>query len=266
MTRLTVLGSGSRGNAFALEHDGSILLIDAGFSRRELERRLKRAELDPTAVVGIALTHEHGDHASGATSFARSHQAAILTSLGTWRALADQNSRCEYLPIGLQREAVIGPFTLTGCPTSHDATEPIAVGVRLPTGLSLAAAYDLGCATQAIKWFLRGRHALILEANHDDTLLRNSTYPLMVQQRISGPDGHLSNQDAARLLTEVAHDQLEMVVLAHLSQRCNAPEIAYNTITTALQTSGYQGIIRLAEQSGPMEPIQLHGPAQPSLL
>lgn len=262
---LIVLGSGSRGNCFALVCDGAVLLIDAGFSAREIERRLELAGVAPTALIGIALTHEHGDHAAGATRLAVRHGAPILASFGTWRALAATGERCDYLPLGMATTTVAGPFTVNACPTSHDAAEPIALGVTMPGGVSLGAAYDLGRPTQAVRWFLRDRHCLILEANHDETLLRTSGYPVVVQQRIAGPGGHLSNRDAARLLDEVHHDGLQTVVLAHLSQRCNSEEAARGTVMTSLSARGFRGDLVLAEQDGPMAAIAIRGPAQQSL-
>jgi len=263
--RLTVLGSGSKGNAFAVECDGAVLLIDAGFSAKEVERRLELAGVDSSTIVGIAITHEHGDHASGATRLASRHDVPIISSLGTWRALIASGERCDFLPVGTASTASVGPFTVSACPTSHDAAEPIAIGVTTASGISLGAAYDLGRPTQAIRWFLRNRHCLILEANHDEALLRTSGYPAVVQQRIAGPGGHLSNFDAARLLGELHHDGLGTVVLAHLSLRCNSPEAARETIAAALAECQFRGELILALQDRPMDAITIKGPLQQSL-
>lgn len=263
--QLIVVGSGSRGNCFALVCDGAVLLIDAGFSAREIERRLECAAIDPRAIVGIALTHEHGDHAAGATRLAARHQAPLLASLGTWQAVRRSGEPCDFLPVGTGSTVTVGPFAVSACPTSHDAAEPVAIGVTMPGGTSVGAAYDLGRPTQAVRWFLRGRHCLILEANHDESLLRASGYPAAVQQRIAGPGGHLSNFDAARLLGELHHDGLHTVVLAHLSQRCNTHDVARNLIAESLATCGYLGELILAAQDGPMAAIEIRGPLQQSL-
>ena len=263
--RLTVLGSGSRGNCFALECDGALLLIDAGFSAREIERRLECAAFDPTAIAGIVLTHEHGDHAAGATRLASRHGAPLLASLGTWQAVRQSGEPCDFVPVGTASTATVGPFAVSACPTSHDAAEPVAIGVTVAGGTSVGAAYDLGRPTQAVRWFLRERHCLILEANHDESLLRESGYPASVQQRIAGPGGHLSNFDAARLLDELHHAGLQTVVLAHLSQRCNSAAAARDTVGAALSAKGFRGELILAEQDGPMQTITIAGPAQASL-
>jgi phosphoribosyl 1,2-cyclic phosphodiesterase len=263
--KLVVLGSGSKGNCFAIVCDGAVLLIDAGFSAKEIERRLEGAGLAPQSLAGIALTHEHGDHASGAVRLAERHHVPILASLGTWHALRTSTDSCDFLPLGTASAMTVGPFAVSACPTSHDAAEPVALGVTMPGGISLGAAYDLGRPTQAVRWFLRERHCLILEANHDESLLRVSGYPAVVQQRIAGPGGHLSNFDAARLLGELHHEALRTVELAHLSLRCNNPDAARSTVTEALTAQGFRGELVLAEQDGPMQPIEIKGPAQQSL-
>lgn len=262
---LVVLGSGSKGNAFALVSEGALLLLDAGFSVKEIDRRLADAGLDVGALVGIAVTHEHGDHAAGATKLARRHGVPLLASLGTFTALARGGDPCDFLPVGSRGPVPVGPFQVAACPTSHDAAEPVALGVTLADGTSLAMATDLGRPTQAVRWFLRERHCLILEANHCEQLLRRSGYPLVVQDRIAGASGHLSNHDCARLLEELHHDGLGAVVLAHLSQRCNTPETAQGAVQPLLAGRGFTGMLLCAAQDGPMPAITLTGPLQRTL-
>ena len=265
-TTLHVLGSGSKGNAFALVHGDAALLIEAGFSARELERRLDAAGIAPRQVAGIALTHEHGDHATGAVRFAARHRAPRIASRGTWRALARGGEPCHWLAAGSRGEVEVGPFRVAVCPCSHDAAEPVAIGVRCASGPSLGIATDLGRPTQAVRWFLRERHCLVLEANHDEVLLRTSGYPAVVQQRIAGIGGHLSNDACAQLLEALHHDALTTVVLAHLSQRCNTPETALATVRPALERAGFRGALHVATQDGPMAPIAVPLPAQGRLV
>lgn len=266
MTSLHVLGSGSKGNAFVVVHDGCGLLVEAGFSVRELERRLEAAAIDPTIVIGVAVTHEHGDHAKGAGSFAARHRVPLVCSMGTWQALARGGDPCEWLAAGSERTAEVGPFVIDGCPAPHDAREPLAIGVRCDDGPTLAFATDLGRPTQSLRWFLRQRHALVLEANHDEVMLRGSGYPPVVQDRIAGHGGHLSNDASARLLAELHHADLMTVVLAHLSQRCNTADAALAAVAPALESAGFRGSIHVATQEGPMAPIAVAHPAQRSLL
>ena len=255
MITLYVLGSGSRGNCFAVESDGFALLIDAGFSAREIERRSAAAGLDLRLVAGIALTHEHGYHACGASRLARLLQVPVLTAPGTWARLGIDELDAEHRALGLCARVELGPFSIEACATSHDAAEPLAIVVRGTDGTSIGMAYDLGRATSALRYLLRGVHAIVLEANHDEVQLRTSDYPPVVQRRIAGSTGHLSNRAAAELLAELHHPGLGAVVLAHLSEHCNTAADARATIAPALRRAGFRGALHVADQDRPLPPI-----------
>jgi phosphoribosyl 1,2-cyclic phosphodiesterase len=255
MMTLYGLGSGSRGNCFAVEAEGVALLIDAGFSAREIERRAAEVGLDLGRVAGIALTHEHGDHACGAAGLARRLGVPVLTSPGTWRRLAVAMRAAEHRPLGLCARVELGPFTVDACPTSHDAAEPLAVVVRSGRGLSVGVAYDLGRPTSAVRYLLRDLTAIVVEANYDEVQLRTSAYPPVVQRRIAGSAGHLSNRAAAELLTQLHHPGLSIVVLAHLSQQCNTAAEARATVAPALRRAGFRGVLHVADQDQPLPPM-----------
>lgn len=257
MITLYVLGSGSRGNCFAVESDGAALLIDAGFSAREIERRAEAAGLELEQVVGIALTHEHGDHACGAARLSRRLRVPVLTAPGTWSRLAPEFDEAEHRPIGLCAQVRVGPFIIDACPTSHDAAEPLAIVVRDGHGVSVGVAYDLGRPTTAVRYLLRELTAIVLEANHDEVQLRTSDYPPVVQRRIAGSAGHLSNRAAAELLAELHHPRLRTVVLAHLSHQCNTAADARATVARALRRAGFRGSLHVADQDRPLAPILL---------
>jgi phosphoribosyl 1,2-cyclic phosphodiesterase len=255
MITLYVLGSGSRGNCCAVESDGVALLIDAGFSAREVERRALSVGLDIGRIAGIALTHEHGDHSCGAASLARRLSVPVLTAPGTWGRLAAVMDEAEHRALGLCARVELGPFVVEACPTSHDAAEPLAVVVRGSDGASVGVAYDLGRPTTAVRYLLRDLSAIVLEANHDEVQLRTSGYPPVVQRRIAGSGGHLSNRAAAELLTELHHPGLSIVVLAHLSERCNTAAEARATVAPALRRVGFDGVLHVADQDEPLPPI-----------
>ncbi len=257
MTSLYVLGSGSRGNCCVVEHAGTAILIDAGFSPREIERRSETAGLALGRVGAIVLTHEHGDHACGAGRLARRLGVPVLTAPGTWTRLAPRMRQAEHRPLGFCARAEIGPFVITACPTSHDAAEPLALAVEVPGGIRIGVAYDLGRPTVAVRYLLRNLNAIVLEANHDDVLLRTSGYPPVVQRRIAGSGGHLSNRAAAELLTEVHHPGLGVVVLAHLSRQCNTADDARATVGPALRRAGFGGTLHVADQDEPLGPIHV---------
>jgi len=255
MMTLYVLGSGSAGNCFAVETEGVALLIDAGFSGREIERRAALVGLELSRVAGLALTHEHGDHARGAAGLARRLRVPILTGPGTWRRMAQTLEPAEHRPLGLCARGELGPFVIDACPTSHDASDPLAIVVRSTNGVSVGLAYDLGRATTAVRYLLRRVSALILEANHDEVRLRTSEYPAVVQRRIAGAGGHLSNRAAAQLLAELHHPGLSIVVLAHLSRSCNTAAEARSTVVRALRRVGFRGVLHVADQEEPLPPI-----------
>jgi phosphoribosyl 1,2-cyclic phosphodiesterase len=250
MMRLYVLGSGSRGNCCAVEADGAAILLDTGFSAREIERRAATAGLDLARVRAIALTHEHGDHACGAPRLARRLGVPVLTAAGTWDRLAPGMGSATHQPVGLRATVELGPFRIEACPTSHDAADPVALVVRIADGTGVGVAYDMGRPTAAVRY-------LVLEANHDEVRLRTSGYPPVVQRRIAGSGGHLSNRAAAELLTELHHPGLAVVVLAHLSQRCNSADDARAAVAPALRRAGFKGELHVAAQDAPLAPIDV---------
>jgi phosphoribosyl 1,2-cyclic phosphodiesterase len=252
---LYVLGSGSRGNCCAVESEGVALLMDAGFSAREVERRAQSVGLELARVAGIVLTHEHGDHARGAAGLAYRLNAPVLTAQGTWSRLAQAMPEAVHRPLGLCARIEMGPFAIDACPTSHDAAESLAVVVRAAKGTSVGVAYDLGRATTAVRYLLRRVSAIVLEANHDEVQLRTSQYPPVVQRRIAGSAGHLSNRAAAQLLAELCHPGLSVVVLAHLSQHCNTAAAARSEVGRFLKRARFRGAIHVADQDEPLPPI-----------
>ena len=257
MTTLYVLGSGSSGNALAIQCQDEVLLIDAGFSAREIALRAEGVGLDLSRVVGIALTHEHGDHTAGVARLARTLRVPVLAAAGTWDRLRRRMPTAEFVPLVLMGAINHRSFRVEACPTSHDAVQPVALAVVSATGFRIAVAYDLGRATMAVRLLLRRSHAIVLEANHDDVLLRTSGYPPVVQARIAGSAGHLSNRAAAELLSDVLHQGLELVVLAHLSERCNTLDAARAAVAPVLEPHGCA--LHVALQGEALPAMQLRG-------
>lgn len=251
MIRLYPLGSGSRGNAFALESPDGVFLLDAGFSLKEITRRAEEVGLDLGRLAGVAITHEHGDHARAVRRLC--HQGVpIVATEGTHRALGVPPER----RVLLRPSSVIevGPFSIACSRTLHDAAEPAALVVEYRT-VRVGLAYDFGRATVGLRYLLRDADALILESNYDEVLLRTSEYPASVQHRIAGSGGHLSNHAAATLLGELLHRGLSVIVLAHLSQQCNRPDVARFTVERHLRARGFRGTLTVALQDVPLPPI-----------
>ena len=201
----------------------------------------RSAGLELERVGGIALTHEHGDHACGAARLARRLGVRCSLRRAPGSRLAPRMGTAEHRALGFSAAWSWDRSGSSACPTSHDAAEPLAVAVEAPTGPGSGwpttwAGRPPRCATCS-----GSSRAIVLEANHDEVLLRTSGYPPVVQRRIAGSGGHLSNRAAAELLAELHHPGLGVVVLAHLSQRCNSADDARATVGPALRRVGFGG-------------------------
>lgn len=252
--RVAVLGSGSRGNAILVESGPSRILVDAGFSGRDLARRMKILGVDPDSLEGIVITHDHQDHTRGMGVFARRHGTPLYLTQGTREACA-RLLRGQETVHGYRagRPFRVGPFLIEPFPTVHDAREPVGVAVVDPgSDTRLGVATDLGRPTAGIRHALSRCHILVLEANHDEVLLHDAPYPWSVKSRISSSHGHLSNRAAAQFVTELLHDELLAVVLAHLSNESNRPDMARRVVGRALRDGGYRGVLEVATQEEPL--------------
>jgi phosphoribosyl 1,2-cyclic phosphodiesterase len=245
---LTVLGSGSRGNSLHLEHRGQAVLVDAGLSARQLEARLEEAGATEAELLGIVLTHEHGDHTAGLKTFLKKRKVPVYASQGTRDALEPHLATAQWRSFEAGALLEIGGFRMETFPVPHDAAEPI--GLRVTAGrVRVGLISDLGFVTRLVVERLRGCHALVLESNYDETMLREEEKrPWSVKQRISARHGHLSNGAAAKLVEEVAGPELRELFLGHISEECNRPELAREAIAGALQKVGRSGV-RIHETS-----------------
>ena len=258
--KVVLLGSGSGGNATLVEGaDGVRVLVDAGFSGRDLENRLRSVDIDPESLSAIFITHEHGDHTRGMGVLARRFGLALYLTPITRRA-------CNALLLGGEdvrsyssREPLrIGSLEVRPFLTVHDAADPVAVTVcDVLTGEKLGIATDLGRPTAAVRAALADSHVLVLEANHDEAMLWNGPYPWSVKQRIGSTHGHLSNRASSDLARELFHPGLSAVVLAHLSEHCNEGSLAREVVGEVLQNVGYRGMLTVAIQERPLEPIEV---------
>ena len=252
-----LLGSGSRGNATVIESGDTRVLIDAGFPRRVLARRLEAAGIAPESISALILTHEHIDHARGAASSARRWGWRVYGTSGT---LAQCPPFVDAQPIRADATLGLGALDLTTFAVPHDATSPIAlVATERSTGARLGLAYDFGHVTDSVRAALQRVDVLIVESNHDEMMLRACPYPPAVTWRIAGPRGHLSNRAAAELVRSIAWRGLRHVVLAHLSETCNEPEFA-----VAAMRKAWRGSLAAAPQdalcvTGEPEQLSLFG-------
>jgi len=229
---LTVLGSGSGGNCSLIATDKCRLLVDAGFSARQICRRLESINIEPESLDAVILTHEHGDHITGLDVFSRRFNIPIFTN-----PLTAETIRRTALPgfagwnlFGTGTAFPIKDIEIQSFYVPHDAVDPMAFVFTSDEG-SIGYLTDLGYAPKLVLERIRSVHTLFVETNHDERLLQEDTKrPWSVKQRILSRHGHLSNDAAARLVADVAGRNLERVVLGHLSRDCNRPEITLETM------------------------------------
>ena len=251
----SVLASGSRGNAIHVTDGETALLVDAGFSGKELFRRMESVGIDPEGLTAILTSHEHTDHVHGAGILSRKLKIPVFGTRGTLDGAADKikvpHEVREFtcgVPFCLGR-LLIHPFSI-----SHDAADP--AGFTITAGAcKLGIATDLGIATTLVKRHLAECQALVLEANHDPVMLREGPYPWTLKQRVKSRSGHLSNPDARDLLGELLHNDLRHVVIGHLSEQNNTPEKAASCVAEAL--NGHDARLHTATQHDPLKPLIL---------
>ncbi len=237
--RVCALGSGSAGNALLLEGPRGPLLVDAGLSWRETEARSARSGVSLAGLQWVLLTHEHSDHVRGLDPLLR-RGVRVAASAGTLRALGIEGTALEP---GIEMEGIrVFPF-----PISHDAREPI--GLRFEAnGSRVGIATDLGQITEDVVAALVGCQTVVLEANHDVSLLLAGPYPWPLKLRILGPEGHLSNAETGQIIRLMGNG-LRQVLLAHLSEENNTPALALETVAQALD--GWGGRLYLAYPDRP---------------
>ncbi len=246
--RFATLGSGSRGNATLVESQQSRLLIDNGFSVRELERRLAALDVEPSSIDALLLTHEHGDHAKGVASFAVRYGAPVWTTAGTWRGAGAPEVPRLRLFSGYDSAVAIGCVRVQPYPVPHDTREPRQFALEAD-GRRLGMLTDAGSITRHMREVLHGCDALILECNHDPDMLRDGPYPPPLQRRVGGRYGHLSNGQAAGLLDTFPTAEIRQLVLAHISEKNNRPDLAFQAVRDVSESLA--GRTRLAEQDRP---------------
>ena len=241
MIRFRSIGSGSGGNATVVEASSGItttrLLVDAGFSLKELDLRLARAGLAASDLDAVFVTHEHGDHIGCALALAEREQLPLWMSRGTWRATGGFGAPAtlrfardaEPIAIG---DIEVHPFTV-----AHDAAEPLQLRCG-DGGLRLVVLTDLGSITAHMIDNVAGCDAIVLECNHDAAMLASSRYPPSLKARIGGRLGHLSNATAAEILARCASARLQHVVAAHLSRENNRPDLARAALAACFGGAG----------------------------
>jgi phosphoribosyl 1,2-cyclic phosphodiesterase len=254
--RVCILGSGSGGNCALVATERTRLLIDAGFSFREIKTRLQKIGEDPKRLDAILITHEHSDHVSGLPVLARKVKRPVFLTPLTESRLDWGESEPVLARFQAGQRLTIGDIEVDSFTIPHDAVDPVAFCFRAE-GVKIALVTDLGYLPDSVKHHVRGCQFLALESNHDLDMLKVGPYPWFVKQRVMSRVGHLSNHAVGEYLNSEFDRVPEVLVLAHLSEQNNHPEIARLTAADALREAGAEGIrLVLAEQRHPSEVFQ----------
>ena len=256
---LTALGSGSSGNAFAIHCGSDVILIDAGFSCKELKKRLTSSGIAPENVRAVLLTHEHNDHLCGCRVFCDTFEIPVYMAGQVADRLARQEKSLparvfEFEPGGLFSAA---GFEIAPFPVQHDTVDPVGFVVSRGNA-RIGVATDLGKVNALARARLKNCDALVLESNYDLTMLMNSSRRLQLKRRINGEFGHLDNRAAAAALEELIGERTRAVILVHVSSECNTYDLVKNTGMEVLQKLRRHDILlEVARQHEPLSPVSL---------
>ena len=234
--RFASLGSGSAGNCLVVEQANTRVLLDCGFSMSEVIKRLQKLSLVPEQITGILVTHEHDDHAKGAFKFAAKYNIPVWLTHGTFKMCQrymPENAKLAINIINSHENFQIQELIITPYPVPHDAREPTQFTFS-DGNYKLGVLTDAGSITSYIEQMLSACDALVLECNHDLTMLENGPYAWPLKQRVGSRLGHLDNQTAAELLARLDNSKLKHIIAAHLSAKNNTQHLARQALSQAL--------------------------------
>jgi len=261
------IASGSSGNCAYASSGNISVLIDTGISKKRIEEGLQMNDISANEIDGILITHEHIDHISGLGVFLRKYtNTKVYSTKKTIDAILNSNKIGKvdtdlFVPINKDEEFEIGDLTVKAFAISHDAADPVGYRVSYE-GVDVAVATDMGCYDEYIIDNLKGINAGIIEANHDVNMLMVGSYPYDLKRRILGEKGHLSNESSGKLIDSILHDDLEYILLGHLSKENNMEELAFESVKNEinLSESPYNTKdfnIRVAKRDKPMRFMEI---------
>lgn len=256
---LCILASGSSANCIYIASETTRILVDAGLSGKETARRLEAIGADIAGIQAICVTHEHDDHRSALSILHRRFKTPLYANAGTIKAIESDAERAglpwQVFTTGAPFD--VGDLHIEPFSVPHDSYDPVGFAVS-SGGQRIGIVTDMGMSTTLIRQRLKNCHALVVEANHDEAMLKEAKRPWSLKQRILSGQGHLSNSQAAELIAEIAGPQLRTVFLVHLSSECNRPELAVRTIRKELDKHGHGHVeIRLSYPDRPSDVVRL---------
>lgn len=235
MFKFCSLYSSSSGNSSLIQTDTTKILVDAGESAKKIADALISLNIEPTQINGILITHEHSDHVKGVGTFSKKYNIPVFANLETWNAMTVQKEKINEKNINVFdfNEFTIGDMKILPFSIPHDAANPCGFNI-LHNGKKISIATDIGHMTTNIVDNLVNSSFILLESNYDPNVLKCSSYPYPLKQRILGPQGHLPNEMAGKTISYLASHGLNTVMLGHLSKENNFPELAYKTVVEQL--------------------------------
>lgn len=234
------LSSGSSGNCQYIETDRVRILVDAGFSGRRIEGLLSSIGVCPSTIDCMLITHEHTDHIKGAGVLSRRYDIPIFANEGTWANMRNKIGEIRNKNINIiqtDRDFEIEDLGIYPFKVSHDACEPVGY-IFYHKGVKMTIMTDTGWVSNDIKNKIKDSSLYLLESNHDIDMLKDGSYPWYLKKRISSTQGHLSNEDAGKVLSQVLSGEGEIILLAHLSKENNIPSLAYETVGGFIKECG----------------------------
>lgn len=251
--RVKVLSSGSSGNTTYIEYENTKILIDIGNSCKYVADKLKEMRIDPNKIDAILITHTHVDHIKGLKVFSKKYNPVIYATKGILNELDYIDN---YYLID-KNELTIGDIHVDVVKTSHDAPDSVGYIIN-GSDKSLAYITDTGYINEKYFPKLKNKDLYIMESNHDIEMLNNGPYPFKLRQRILGDKGHLSNYDSARYLSTFMGNKTKHIILAHLSEKNNTEQLAYETLVKRLKDEENLGPeIIIAKQNEETELIEV---------
>ena len=251
---VAVLCSGSSGNSFLISSQDGAVLVDAGMSCRELEKRMSIFGEEPSGILGVVLTHEHTDHTRGARKFCLEHEVPLYGTRGTLALTPHEGNEAKTVAEG--KSFKVGDISFTPFKVRHLAAEPVAYSITLDSQ-KVSIASDLGCVTSNVVEHMRGSNLLVVEANYDEEMLLKGSYPDFLKRAIKSDHGHLSNDDAGALAGQATTSKTDEIVLVHLSKENNTPEKARGTVEDRLKKSKHKARVNVTEHGSSSGPHSL---------
>ena len=240
MFQFCSLYSGSTGNSSIVQSNKTKILVDVGESAKKIAEALASINVDPFSIDAILITHEHSDHVKGLAVFSKKYNVPVYANIETWNAMQKYKEKLneENIKTFTFNKFKIGDIEVNPFPIPHDAANPCGFNL-FHDNKKMSIATDIGHMSKEIITNLSDSSFLLLEANYEPEILKCSSYPYMLKERIKGPNGHLSNSDAGKTISYLVDHGLNQVMLGHLSKENNFPELAYKTVVEELIEHNY---------------------------